>query len=299
MRIITIAFAVALALSPAGAGDFRERFDEAARTENDAQVDQAVAAWQAAEPQNAESFVKAANYYFAKARRQLIQMYRNPPQKGDWALRDPKSGKVIGSIGPEVVLDPVAASRATDILREATRRFPERLDIWFGLVYIHKESGDFDALYSTLEESINYARDHSTALKWEDGRPLEKDPSHFIPEYAQTHIKDYLTGETPEDEERGLRLAKLLAASYPKHPYPLNSIAVYYAEKKDWTQAVSYFEKAHELDPRDAIIMCNLGMIYAELNENAKARAYFEKVIASDAEEVIREKVREHLEKLK
>lgn len=299
MRILPIILLLAIAISPASAMDFRQRFDEAVRTGDDAQVDQAVAAWTAAEPQNPEVYVAAANYYFNKARREFIQMSPKPPEKGDFSLREPESGKVVGSIGPVVSLNPAVASRATDVLREATRKFPERLDIWFGLVYIHNELYNFDALYATFEEAFKYCTTHSTELKWKSGQPLPKDPASFMPEHTQRYIKDYFGRETPEDKDRAFRLAKLVAESYPNHPYPLNVIGIYYANKKEWAEAISYLEKAHELDPRDALIMMNLGMIHADLHENAKARAYYEKVIASDADERIRQMARKNLAELK
>ena len=299
MRIIPIIIALAIAVSPAIAGDFPQRFDEAVRAADDAQVDQSVAAWIAAEPQNPQIYVKAANYYFNKARRELIGMSQKPAGEGEFSLRDSKSGKVVGSLSPVVSLDPRGASRSIDLLREATRKFPERLDIWMGLVFIHKELHNFDAVHTTLGEALKYSKSHPTELKWKDGQPLPKDPAIFIPEYAQQHIKYYFSDHTPEGNERAFRLAKLVAESYPNHPYPVNSIGVYYAEKKDYAQAVSYLEKAHELDPRDALIMMNLGLNYAEMHENAKAKIYYEKVIASDTDEKIRQWARENLAGLK
>ncbi|MEW6350352.1 MAG: hypothetical protein AB1646_14895 [Thermodesulfobacteriota bacterium] len=299
MRIVPILFALALAVSPVSAGDFRKSFDEAVRKADDAQVDQLAAAWMAAEPQNPEIYVKAANYYFNKARRELIGVSTKPAREGDFSLRDSETGKIVGSLGPVVSMNPQAASRATDILRDATRKFPERVDIWFGMAYVHKELNNFDALYATIEEALKYCKSHSTELKWKDGRPLPKDPANFIPEYLQPHIKHYFSNETPEGEERALKLAKLVAESYPNHPYTLNSIGVYYAGKKDRVQAISYLEKAHKADPRDALIMMNLGLLYNELHDNAKARAYYEKVIASDGDEKIRQWARENLAKLK
>ncbi len=299
MRMLPIIVALVISVSPASAADFSQRFDEAVRSGDDAQVDRSVAAWTAAEPQNPEIYVKAANYYFRKARRELISMAPRPPAKGDLSVTDSKTGKVVGTLGPQVSWDPAAASRSIELVSEATRKFPERFDIWMGLAYINRELHNFDALYAALGEALKYCTSHPTELKWKDGRPLTKDPANFIPEYVQQHIKYYFSRRNPEDNERAFRLAKLVAESYPNHPYPVNSIGVYHAERKEYAQAISYLEKAHELDPRDAIIMMNLGRNYAELHQTAKARAYYEKVIASDADEQIRQWAREILAKLK
>jgi tetratricopeptide (TPR) repeat protein len=290
---------VAAAGSPADAAQFQKRFDEAARTQDDVQVDQLVAAWKTAEPLNAEVYVAAANYYFGKAHQERVQLSTKPPGERDFPVSDPKSGKVVGSLGGTVEIDSAIAARATDALREATRKFPERLDIRFGLAHIHQALGHFDALYTVLAEAFAYATNHPSQLKWKAGEPLPKEPAKFVPETAQGYLNYYYGRETPDDDERFLRLAKLVAASYPKHPYPVNAIALYYAAKEQWLQALPYLEKAHELDPNDPLVMMNLGALHSKLHESAKARAYYEKVLASDAEQDLRDDARVKLSELK
>jgi hypothetical protein len=50
MKIGPLILLLAIAISPASAMDPRQRIDEAVRTGDDPQVDQAAAAWTAAEP---------------------------------------------------------------------------------------------------------------------------------------------------------------------------------------------------------------------------------------------------------
>jgi tetratricopeptide (TPR) repeat protein len=299
MRTIAVIFALAPAVNAAGAGDFRQSFDDAARTRDDAKVDRATAAWKAAEPRIPEVYVKAANYYFVKARRERVQVGARPPRKGDFPMKDPESGKIVGSIGPIVEVDPALGSRACEILREAARKFPDRLDIWFGPAYMQRELRNVDGLYATLVDAVKYAADHPAGLKWKRGRPLKEDPAKFMPEHLQPYLYYYFRRSSPEAKERAFRLAELVAASYPKHPYPVNSLGAFCAVKKDWAKALSYFEKAHELAPRDTLIMLNPGRIHAQPHENSKARIYFKKVIASAGPEGIRNKAREYLRRLK
>lgn len=299
MKAVVMIFALLLAVIPANAEDFVKRFNAAVNTGDDGQVDRALADWKAAEPQNPGPYIKAGNYYFNKARRELIQMSPKPPAKGEFALRDRESGKVVGSMGPFVSINPAIAARATENLSEATEKFPDRLDIWFGLTYLYKQLNRFDSLYATLEKALAYAAAHPAELKWKEGQPLGEEAMTFPPAHAQRYIAQYFSRGTQEGREKAFKLAKLVASFYPKHPYPINSIAVYYADKEDWVQAVSYYEKAHKLDPNDAIITLNLGMTYAKMNKKAKAQACFEKVIASDAGEAIRKKARKELDELK
>jgi tetratricopeptide (TPR) repeat protein len=243
--------------------------------------------------------VKAANYYFNKGSREILQEGRMPAREGEMVIKD-KSGKAVSSMGPiRVFNDLESVPRAANILREATQKFPDRIDIWFGLAFIHRELNDFDSVYSTLEETFNYAAKHPNGLKWK-GDPLPaEEATNFIPAHTQKLIKHYFSVGTPDGDECGLRIAKLTAEAYPNHPFPLNSLGIHYARKKEWDQALSCLEKAHQLDPRDPLIMGNLAAVYVELHENAKARALFEKVVASDADEKLRQMARRSLEELK
>jgi len=299
MRIIPLILALVITAGSAAAQDFQQRFNEATRAADDAQVDKVTAEWIFAEPGNPEIYISAANYYFRKAHKERVQLSTRTPQKSDFAVRDPKTGEIVGSMGTQTEIDRSTAQHSIDILSKATQNFPERMDIWFGLAYINKELDNFESVYAALEAAFNYATSHQTGLKWKSGQPLSKDPEHFIPENAQGYLRHYYNRDTPEDDERFLKLAKLLSAYFPKHPYPINAIAGYYAAKEQWSQALLYLEKAYALDPRDTLIMMNLGMAHAKLHENAKAKSYYQKVIASETDSETRNEAREKLSELK
>jgi tetratricopeptide (TPR) repeat protein len=293
-----VILALAIAGCRASARDFQQQWEKLARDGTEGQIDRLVEDWKAAEPNNPEVYVSAANYYFRKAQQGGIQISRKSPEEGDFLVSDPESGDVVGSLGVASAIDSAVASRAAGMLREATVKFPERLDIWFGLAHIHQELDNFDAQYAAVEGALEYATAHPTALKWQGGEPLSEDPAQFIPDAVQAYLSHYFRRGTAEDDERFLRLAKLVAGCYPQHPYPVNSLAAYHAAREEWANALPFLEKAHALDPDDPLIMMNLGMVHSRLDDNAKARAYYERVLASDADDEILEQAREKLAEL-
>jgi tetratricopeptide (TPR) repeat protein len=155
------------------------------------------------------------------------------------------------------------------------------MDIWFGRAHIQQEMSDFEGQCATLSAAFAYAKRDPKKLQWIEGAPLEGDPERVLPEIAQGYLAHYYELETPEGDERFLHLASLIAAAFPRHAYPVNSIGLYYAAKEDWEQALPYFEKAHALDPQDLLIVMNLGVLHAKRHDVAKARPYLETVIGS------------------
>jgi|SoiMethySBSTD1v2_1073268.scaffolds.fasta_scaffold07134_4 tetratricopeptide (TPR) repeat protein len=280
--------------------EFRARFDTVAEAGDDAEIDRIAAAWKAADPKDPQVYVSLANYYFRRARTGSIQVSTKPPEEGDLAITNPDTGEVVGSLGPLAVpIDPALGARAVAALTEATRRFPRRMDIWFGRAHIQQEMSDFEGQCATLSAAFAYAKRDPKKLQWIEGAPLEGDPERVLPEIAQGYLAHYYELETPEGDERFLHLASLIAAAFPRHAYPVNSIGLYYAAKEDWEQALPYFEKAHALDPQDLLIVMNLGVLHAKRHDVAKARPYLETVIGSpSADPQMREDARRRLAEL-
>ena len=82
------------------------------------------------------------------------------PQKGTDALTITSVDKdnVAGYIYGEVEYNPVWMQKIYDVLEEGTAKFPDRIDLWFGLVKTHEEAKDYDGAIATLERVLNRAR---------------------------------------------------------------------------------------------------------------------------------------------
>lgn len=278
---------------------YQQQFSAAAASGDDAKVESIAHTWATAEPDNPQVYVDTANYYFCKARRESFQLSTKPPEGDDLVITDTKSGAVAGSLGTIIQYDPAIAAHAVDALQIASRKFPFRLDIWFGLAHIQQELDNFEAQFVVLSEAFKYAAGHAELLKWTNGDPLPAPPAKYIPETAQDYLSHYSERQTPQDDERFLRLAKLMLTYYPTHPYPLNDVAWYYTTKEQWQNALPYLEKAHASDPEDSLVTLNLGTLYVKLKNRKKARRMFEAVIASAADPEIRDAARQKLIELK
>src|ERR1700736_189452 len=127
--------------------DYAARFKELQTQKADAQIDALLDEWRAQKPNDPDAWITSANYYFNQSVGPMISTKK--AEKGDYRLTDKKTGKAAGSISfkPNVAQ---TSHQATDLLQEATTKFPDRLDIWCGLAFIYQESGDFDNELSIL-----------------------------------------------------------------------------------------------------------------------------------------------------
>ncbi len=261
-----------------------------------AQIDSLLDEWRAKQPDDPDAWIISANYYFNQSVGPNIST--KPAEKGDYALTDKKTGKKAGSISFKPGVAETSRS-AAEILQEATAKFPDRLDIWCGLTWMYQESGDFNNELATLKKMVAYAREHPANLKWLKGAPIEEPVDQFVPEKLHSYGIYYEKKENPEDDKRFLEIATFSAEQFPHHPYAFNDVAVYYSVNKDYAKTREWLEKAHQIDPKDTLVMYNLGYTSEKMGDKSSARKWYEETLKADPEGDGAEKAKEALKKLK
>jgi tetratricopeptide (TPR) repeat protein len=242
--------------------DYAARLKELRERKADAQIEPLLNDWREKRPNDPDAWITSANYYFNQRQ---VMISRKKSQKGDFSLTD-KTGKQAGSISFES--DEAATKRAADLLQQATTKFPDRLDIWCGLAFVYQESGDFDSEFSTLQRMVSYARDHLAQLRWLNGENLPEPADHFIPGKLHSYGMYYEKKENPEDDKRFLKIATFAAEQFPGHPYAFNDVALYYSIAGDNAKTREWLEKANRINPKDTLVLMNLGQICSKLGDN-------------------------------
>ncbi|MBX7245512.1 MAG: hypothetical protein K1X53_08430 [Candidatus Sumerlaeaceae bacterium] len=279
-----------LVAQSAGAEATRQEQFEALKQEGDTTRALAfVEDWLKSSPDDPDVYVTAANYYIDASTRS--QMTVNTARRGNFdvsvrregenpqfQLLDPKTKKVVGSIGSETVVeDPEIADKALEVLLEAHRRFPHRMDISFGICYHYKEAGDFEHFIQMLDDATSYAVAHPEKLKWMKNAPLSDKPEEFIPRTLHEYCKQFMALQQPEEEEHARRVAEVAVRYYPGHPYAYNDIAGYYSFRKEYKKTLEYLMKAHVVAPKDVLVICNIGHIHDVMGDKAAACEWFQK----------------------
>ena len=279
------------------AEDYAARFKElqSQKAPGD-QIDSLLDEWRAKQPNETDAWITSANYYFNQSVGANISTKK--PEKGDFKLTDKKTGKQAGGISfkPGVVQ---TSRQASELLTEATNKFPDRLDIWCGLSWMYQERGDFENEFATLKKLVAYAREHPAGLKWLKGEPIDGPADKFVPEKLHSYGMYYEKKDTRDDDQRFLKIATFSTEQYPNHPFAYNDVALYYSNTGDRKKTREWLEKAHQVDPKDGLIMFNLGRISAEAGDKAAARKWFEESIKADPEGDHAEPAKEALKKLK
>jgi tetratricopeptide (TPR) repeat protein len=274
--------------------DYAARFKELREQKADAQIEPLLNEWREKRPNDPDAWITGANYYFNQRQ---VMISTKKPQKGDFSLTQKKTGKQAGSISFEA--DRGAIKRAAELLQEATAKFPDRLDIWCGLAFIFQETGDFDSELATLKRMVAYAQDHAAELRWLKGEPLAEPADQFIAEKLHSYSLYYEKKENPEDDKRFLQIAMFGTEQFPKLPYAFNDVAQFYYVSGDKKKAREWLEKASKVDPKDTLVLMNLGSVSMKLGDPGSARKYYEEVVEVDPDGEYAQDARDALRKLK
>ena len=274
--------------------DYAARFKELCEQKADAQIEPLLTEWREKGPNDPDAWITSANYYFNQRQ---VMISRKKPQKGDFSLTNKKTGKQAGTISFEP--EEAARKRAADLLQQATTKFPNRLDIWCGLAFILQESGDFDSELATLKRMVAYTHDHAAQLQWLKGEPLTQPADQFIAEKLHSYSVYYEEKENPEDDKRFLQIAMFGTEQFPNLPYAFNDVAQYYYVSGDKKKAREWLEKASRVDPKDTLVLMNLGKVCLKLGDAESARKHFEEIVKADPNGEYAQEAKDALQKLK
>src|SRR5438128_4388121 len=273
--------------------EFAHRYRQLLDQHAEAQIEPLLTEWREKAPDDPDAWITSANYYFNERQTNIST---KPPGPGDIELTD-KKGKVTGSISFEQVEG--SKKRAVDLLEEATTKFPDHLDIWCGLAFFYQESGDFENELSTLKKMVAYTREHPAQLKWLKGEPLSEPADKFVPEKLREYGLYYAKKDNPEDDKRWFQISTLTMQQYPNYAEAFNDAAMYHAGIHEWQKARELAEKAHQLDPKPALYLINLGNVSVEMKDFSNARKYFEEALKLEPNGKYAQEAKEALRNLK
>ena len=77
-------------------------------------------------------------------------------------------------------------------------------------------------------------------------------------------------------------ISKKLISKHPKIPFLLNLLGLIMMEKRDYKEAMYYYNQCIKIQPNNANVYNNLGTLYKAKNEYTKAESYYKKSIELD-----------------
>lgn len=231
------------------------------------EIEKRHAEWIKQEPDNPDAYILPANALAKIA--ETVNIVSGDQKDAVAVLTDPKTGKQVGSIaeGP----DPEVIQRAEAILKAATKKFPQRLDIHVGRMAMAQRRKDtVDVKTAVLDLLADVAGDPKS-LRWIDNTKIDGDPLKKALDEVGARIRWLYSFEKDDTDKDAQECALKALELAPDNVELLNFAAIRHLYRGEWKEGRDYLLRAEKAAPRDWIVQHNIARASAELGEKADA----------------------------
>lgn len=175
-----------------------------------------------------------------------------------FTLTDTVTGGPAGYVyNGYMITDSAQVDSAVMTLHEGIRKFPNRLDLYFGLATTYLYINQPDWMIGIVEEAMKQSKKNKGIWLW-TGDEQVPDTIDYMYERVQ---EDFARFWTAEDLERTEHVAQMAVKYYPTRAEYWNNMGAVAMWKNDKKKAMKYFQKALKLNPNDELIKANIEYI--------------------------------------
>ena len=285
-----------LLIACAAADEFGDEFQKLRDGGDNGAISKFLTDSQEKQKENPDYYALASNHWWSLS--QQPNLSTKPAEKGEPSIRDQKTGEEVGSISTNGDLDPSLRKKALDLTTEGFKRFPNRLDLGFGLAQVQYKTGDPAAAVGTLRSILKVSKEHPDDMKWTDDKPLQKPAAVMVPESIQGYAAPLLEAETPETDKLCKELCEATVAAFPDHPYAYNIMAALADAKGDKAEVLRLLKIAHEKAPKDELILLNLADALRAAKQPKEALAAYKQILELETDDDVKETAKEGVKDL-
>jgi len=260
---------------PLLAQDFRTTFRELSGKGDSAATLKLLHTWQKAKPNDPEMYVAFYNYYALEGLKEVLSLQNEQPGGKSFQLTD-STGKVAGYLGSQPALNINYLNQGFKYIDSAIAKFPTRLDMRFGKVYVLGRMEDYEKFTREIIKTIEYGQRINFKWLWTDNKPLD-DPEKFMLGSVQDYVIQLFNAG---DQYTGYMgdIAQTILKYKPDHVESLSNLSISYMIKKDYPHAVEQLLKAEKLAPHDYIVLNNIAYCYELEGNKPNAINYYKLV---------------------
>jgi len=277
MYRITLALTFLIVVTAAKGQNFKQQFYDAAKKSDTTAARNVLNSWAATNNKDPELFIAWFNFYEQKARQEIVLLSSGKPTTPAFVFKD-SSGKQAGYLTSSTKYNPAIIATGFDYINQGLALYPQRLDMWFGKIYMLGECEAWDLFANTIVEAINYGHKTNNAWLWKDGKPLDDAQDFFL-----TSMQDYITTIYNTENDSLLPFMRQISMEvlkfYPQHVESLSNVALTYIIMHDYDKGLEYLLKAEDINPKDVIVLNNIAAAYKKKGDKPKAKEYYGKII--------------------
>lgn len=244
--------------------------------------------WEQVNSNDPELYVAYFNFYVRKSEKSIVRIDSDGKDKGGYQVmkEDSSVKEPVAYIYGDSYFDRGILQRAIEYIDKGIKKFPNRLDMRFGKIYMYGQANDYEKFTEEIIHTINHSATNKNKWTWKDSKPLDSPQQFFLSALQDYQVQLY---ETEKDELLGNmgRIAEAVLKYYPDHIESLSNLSVVYMLQKQYDKGLTPLLKAEKLNPKDYIVLSNIAQAYKLKGDKKNAIKYYELTIKYGDEQAI------------
>jgi len=259
---------------------FKEQFNALDSSKDSTEQKQLLGKWEKSDPNDPELYVAYFNHYVNSSMKQNIRIDGSPKGEDVFKVmsKDTSQKEPVAFIYNDTYYDAVHLKKGFDYIEKGIKKYPDRLDMRFGKIYILGQTGDYENFTIEIIETLNRAASNKNKWTWTDGKP-KGNPKEFMLGSVQSYQMQLYNTEDDSLLDNMKRIAETVLKHYPDHVESLSNLSVVYMIQKQYDKALEYLLKAEKINPTDHIVLNNIAQAYIRKGDKINAIKYYELVI--------------------
>lgn len=236
--------------------------------------------WEQAEPNSPDLAASWFNYYYIKADQEVLQLSNSPSLAEDGFIISDSTGPV-GSLTTGHAYNQKLLDKGFAHIDQALKRYPNRLDLWFGKIYVIGLTEDWEQYTQNILEVVQQGAKNKHNWLWSNDEPVEDGEAFFLAS-LQDYQVELLNTQEPAQLEQVKTIALEVLKHHPLHVESMTNIAIGHLIKEEYLPAEEWLKKAEQASPDDLVVAANLAYVYRRQEKLDQAKWYYEKLVNSD-----------------
>lgn len=281
-RISLFAFACLCSVVAMGQTDDYARFKHLLDKRDTVGLRTFIPKWEKKRGQSGDTYAAWFNLLVLEAMTEGLELRPDTTVQEGLLISD-SVGNAVGSITGHTFYDAEKMARAYQKIDEGIRKYPDRLDLWFGKTHVHLLEKNYHAAVETLKKALDRSVLNHNHWSWTNDKATPEAPETFF----FTCLQDYFSQlyEVQADAVAMDFISQALAY-YPENIVFLNDQGALLAEAGKQDEALRIFLKLHDLAPDDDIVVSNIAYLYKKKGDKKQAEVFYKKLLKSKNEEL-------------
>lgn len=251
--------------------------------------------WEKSNINDPELYTSYFNFYANKSKNEVITLGQNPKGEGVLQIMDQDKTKKepVGYIYGDTQYEPTLLSKGFSWINKGIEKFPNRLDMRFGKIYMFGQIEDYESFTKEIIKTIDLSAENKNMWTWTDNKPLEN-PMKFMLSSIQDYQVQLYNTENDSLLDNMKRIAESVLKHYPDHVESLSNLSIVFMIQKHYDNALEVLLKAEKLNPKDYIVLSNIAQAYKLKKDFKNSIKYYELTIKfgdDDAKKYAKEQI--------